>query len=313
MGTQRVRLSWGSWVWWTVVTGTALALLVVGGALLGVMSGGGYVGGHLGIILGGGSYGPLAPIESGYLGGFAGGAIGGALAGLLCGLGQWMVVRRRVSQAAQAGHWWVGLTILGFALGGAFSAGGFAGGAIGRMLALFTSQLLGVSAGIADSVGLPLGWLFSMAAFGSLVGVCQWLALRRWVRPDLRGRASRWILFSAIAWLMGWAIGYLMSKLIGWPVANAIHPTLEYPLNIVMGEGLGWLIGWLAVGAITGASFFFLRAQPVPGPDHALDTSATQLSVAQVPPTATPQSDGLEGTPNHSHASVLGYGMRFLE
>jgi hypothetical protein len=107
---------------------------------------------------------------------------------------------------------------------------------------------------------------------------------------------------------MGWAFGYLMSKLIGWPVANAIHPTLEYPLNIVVGEGLRWLIGWLAVGAITGASFLPLTAQPVPSPDHAFDASASQLPVAQVPPTATPQADELEGTLNHSRASALGTG-----
>jgi hypothetical protein len=113
---------------------------------------------------------------------------------------------------------------------------------------------------------MPVGWLLSIALFGLLVGICQWQALHYLSRSTARGRTGQWVLFTTLAWTVGWAAGYLASKLVGWPLANLFYPSLDYPMNIALGEGVGWFAGWLVVGAITGIAFLRLDWQPQPNP-----------------------------------------------
>ncbi len=132
MPQETRRPSWVMLVWWVFSTVAGIMALVVGGAALGLMSGGGYVGGILGgSLLGGGSYNPGSRIAEGYIGGMLGGALGGAFGGLITGLGQWVVVRRW-ARWPRLPFRWAGATTAAFALAGALTAGGYVGGALGR-------------------------------------------------------------------------------------------------------------------------------------------------------------------------------------
>jgi hypothetical protein len=105
-------------------------------------------------------------------------AAAGALMGAGMGIAQWLILRRRIPQAA----WWIPATTAGGALGlavgmdlstrGVFVCGPFSGGV----------------------------WV------GALTGILQWLALA--------GRVSRsgwWVLASILAWGVGWNVGFVIA------------------------------------------------------------------------------------------------------
>ncbi len=70
-----------------------------------------------------------------------------------------------------------------------------------------------------------------VAAGGIVVGVLQWLVLRRQV-----ARAGWWVLASTVGWVVGGPVG----AFVGWPALGAVY------------------------GAITGSALVGLLRQPVP-------------------------------------------------
>ncbi len=101
---------------------------------------------------------------------------GGALVGTVVGVAQWLVLRRRVARAG----WWVLATAVGWLVGMAVC-------------------------GFVDEVLDWTVWYVSGAAGGVVVGVAQWLVLRRRV-----ARAGWWVLPTVASGVVVW-FGLLMA------------------------------------------------------------------------------------------------------
>ena len=126
-----------------------------------------------------------------------GAAIAGATHGFLVGTGQARVLRRRLSRAPS--HW----------------ALATASGAAIAWTACMVLNLGGVAASLSDRTWHALVVAGGLG-FGSVIGVAQWLALRR----TLPG-AIWWIPANAFAWLLASAV-----IIAGIPLAERTEPTL---------------------------------------------------------------------------------------
>ncbi len=126
-----------------------------------------------------------------------GAAIAGATHGFLVGTGQARVLRRRLPRAPA--HW-------------TFAT---ASGAAVAWTACMVLNLGGVAASLSDRTWHELVVAGGLG-FGSVVGVAQWLALRR----ALPG-AIWWIPANAVAWLLASAV-----IIAGIPLAERTEPTL---------------------------------------------------------------------------------------
>ena len=94
----------------------------------------------------------------------------GAVLGTCIGIAQWLVLRRLIPRAG----WWLLASIIGFAVG----------------------------KGVSDVVAHETGFVgFGGAAIGAVLGIAQWIVLRRHV-----AQAGWWVLASALAWAVGWGI-----------------------------------------------------------------------------------------------------------
>jgi hypothetical protein len=131
--------------------------------------------------------------------------------GISVGTMQWLVLRRRIDGAG----WWVLASIVGFAAG----------------------KLVGDA--IAQAVSGAVGFILSGAAIGTLLGIAQWLVLRRHV-----AQAGRWVLASALAWAVGWAIINLIDEAASGPTGTAylIGATGAAVAGVITGVSLIWLL-----------------------------------------------------------------------
>jgi len=101
--------------------------------------------------------------------------VDGLVIGSAVGISQWLVLRRRIPSTG----WWIVLTIVSFG--------------VGKALAV---------ALLPDAATLPADVLTG-AIIGAVVGIAQWLVLRRSVSS-----AAWWVPATAAAWAVGWsAIG----------------------------------------------------------------------------------------------------------
>ena len=80
-------------------------------------------------------------------------------------------------------------------------------------------------------VSVDVGWVGGVSIFGTVVGVLQWLVLRRQVP-----RAGWWVLASTV----GWVVGLPLGDINGPPGLGAVY------------------------GAFTGTALVWLLRQPVP-------------------------------------------------
>ncbi|MGK7900480.1 MAG: hypothetical protein AB4352_03520 [Hormoscilla sp.] len=139
----------------------------------------------------------------------------GLIGGGAIGLGQWLVLRGRISHA----WWWIVASIVGWGLIGASDLGAL-GWAAPRTMQIPLRLIFG----FAD--GLQIGcWL----------GALQWLVLSRQV-PF----AWLWTLVSTGSWAIGMAIG--------WGVGGM----LRQATNFFLGDVVGLAVAWLVVGGLTG-------------------------------------------------------------
>jgi len=157
--------------------------------------------------------GGLAYLVVRSMAGIAQAATGGAITGLVLGAAQWLVLRQVIALSS----WWIAATGLGLA----------AGLALGVVLTGTSVEFR------------PL--VLRAALTGGLLGVSQWLLLRRYV-----AMAGWWGLVIALGWALGWtvtrAVGVDLSR--GW---------------IVFGAS-----GAVVFTALTGLTLLFLLRHPLP-------------------------------------------------
>jgi len=139
--------------------------------------------------------------------------IGGLVTGLVLGVAQWIVLR----QVMALSGWWIVATGIGLAAGLALSV-----------------ALSGTS------IDLP-PLIVRAVLTGCLLGIAQWLLLRRHVAA-----AGLWIVVVTIGWALGWTVtraaGVDLSR--GWLVFGAS--------------------GALAFAALTGFALLYLLRHPLP-------------------------------------------------
>ncbi len=127
---------------------------------------------------------------------------GGTAAAVL----QWPALRRHVARAGR----WVGVAIVGGAVVAVASilagiVAGLAAGAVGDAEAgrAFGADVAGVSAAVL---------------YGAALGVLQW----RLLRPHV-ARAGRWLLASAVGWIVAGLTAGVTEGIAGWAVLGAVY------------------------------------------------------------------------------------------
>ncbi len=125
--------------------------------------------------------------------GYVGVAVGGIVAGEL----QWLVLRRQVAGAG----WWV-------------------------LASTVAAAVVGVVVFGVGVVSADVGWVGGAGLFGTVVGVLQWLVLRRQV-----ARAGWWVLASTVGWVVGGPVG----GFVGWAALGAVY-------GAITGSVLVWLL-----------------------------------------------------------------------
>lgn len=147
------------------------------------------------------------------------GSLGLAGGGLVAGVMQWLALRRYVTRAG----WWVLV------------------GPVGAAIAAVVGVMAGLVAGLSGDavVSVNVGWVVGSGVFGTVLGVLQWLVLRRQV-----SRAGWWVLASTLGWV---ASG---------PVAGIVDAAVDM--------AVGWAVLGTVYGAVTGAALVWLLRQPVP-------------------------------------------------
>ena len=172
---------------------------------------------------GGGEPKTLQSIPTVILGGYLGVVVGGILIGVL----QWLVLRRYLAGAGR----WVPASLGAAAVVGVVSFG-------------------------VGMVDVDVGWVGGVSAFGTVVGVLQWLVLRRQVPLALW-----WVLASTVGWVVGMPLGDINGP-----------------------PGLG-----AAYGAITGTALVWLLRQRPPGSDPT-SRDPSEVVLKQASPDARSQS-----------------------
>ena len=206
MTAEKAPVSWRLWLWWVLVSAVGWA-----------------IGGYVGVALGGGLSMGLA--VTGYLGVAAGVTMAGAL--------QWLVLRRQVAGAA----WWIVTGVVGAALVGILAM--LLGWVVGVGGRLVGGTAWGASWGpdwSADPGG-DVGFVVAVAAGGTVLGLLQWLMLRRQV-----ARAGWWVLASTVGWVMGGLVSGITDTAAGWAVLGAVY-------GAITGAALVWLLRRGAAGA----------------------------------------------------------------
>lgn len=111
------------------------------------------------------------------------------LFGAAVGAAQWLLLRNRIARA----NWWLPITVIAWPLG---------------LGASYVVHAVGQAAGIAH-----LATAVYCTAAGAVVGVMQWLIVRR----------GRWIFLNAVGWGIGFAAGLSISRgLAGGAISGAI-------------------------------------------------------------------------------------------
>jgi hypothetical protein len=223
--TEKTRIGWGFWLRWTIATTVGLFVgLAIGGLIFIVAFGPVFVSGWYGTPID--FYG--TPISGG-LGAvlcFGGPVVGSLVVGALIGSFQWLVLRKH------AIHRWVLATIGGVGAAELVVAG----------LSVFRF-----------AVSPELAFLFIMVPFPALIGVMQWLVLRRLVSNA------------------GW---WVPANIVGFIVAICV-PLALVLTGVMEGPDTGLLVSILGLplyGATTGGVLVRLLRQPVPaesGPQQA--------------------------------------------
>ena len=126
------------------------------------------------------------------------------------GVLQWLVLRRKVSRAG----WWVLATTVGYFVG--WNGAIVLVGVVGWLGSNYVSGI----------VGETVGWILLWGSYGAIIGVPQWLVLRRQV-----ARAGWWVLVSTVAWVGGsLAIG-----IASWALFGTVY-------GVITGIALAWLL-----------------------------------------------------------------------
>ena len=152
------------------------------------------------------------------------------LVGLIIGLAQWLVLCNRFPKSG----WWILATAIGFGL--AWSP------AWNLAFAILSSGW--------GNWRYSIEWPIVLGVTGAIVGLLQWLVLRRWVY-----RSGRWIVTSPLA---GIAAGVLAMIVFDIVFRNVDSPTLAWFLPVITGLTAGFVYG-----AITGAVLVQLSKNPV--------------------------------------------------
>ncbi len=195
---DRAPVSWKFWLWWVLATAFGWGVAVaVGLAVVGA------VGLALAVVLG------RAVGVSGFLaaavGLLVGEVMGWAVPDAMIGTMQWLVLRRQVPRAG----WWVLATAFGWFVGVPVGLTGV--GAVGQPR--------------AEAIGLLVMWPLGGAVAGAVLGVMQWLVLRRRVP-----RAGWWVLASAVGGAVALAVvgaGAIIGGALVWLLRQPAAPGRE--------------------------------------------------------------------------------------
>ena len=137
-------------------------------------------------------------------------AISGATIGTALGLAQWLIIRRRISRSSS----WVMVTTVSWAM--ALAAYEAMGGSLNRIL--------------------------GGATMGAVLGLAQWLVLRRRV-----SRSSSWILATTVGLAMGWPLGLAIYEAVGGAMYESVSGAISGAMislvyGVVTGTALLWLL-----------------------------------------------------------------------
>lgn len=156
------------------------------------------------------------------------GAVAGGIAGSLVGLGQWVPLQTLMPARGQ----WVRATALGWAMWGAVII------PVEDVFSEFYIVLQGrtvnfstLIAGIAGAIAMGIG---------------QWLSIHHWL-------PSKWIVATAIAWIMGWILMY-----IAFTITTVMFGAKERMDEIVLPL---WILTAGTAGIITGAAMRYLTSE----------------------------------------------------
>ena len=148
------------------------------------------------------------------------GSVGIALGGILTGVLQWLVLRRQVAGVG----WWVVTIPVGAAVAGVV------GVTVGMVAGLVSNPGSPSPLGGAD-LGVDVGWVVGAGLFGPVLGVLQWLVLRRQV-----ARAGWWVLATTVGWVVGGPGAGIVSAAVGagvsWAVLGAVSGAITAPVLV---------------------------------------------------------------------------------
>jgi hypothetical protein len=169
--------------------------------------------------------------------------LAGAVEGLVVGWAQWSVLRDPLPGVRARS--WIGATVLG-----AFIA--WCLGMLPSSIMSLTSQPTAAQSGTSPFEG-PLVYPLAMgmgAILGIVLGLPQWVVLRRWTP-----RGWRWIAANSAAWALGMPIIFL--------VAGGLPPSLPVAAIVLLMLATLALAG-AVVGAVHGAVLVRMLGEAVP-------------------------------------------------
>ncbi|MEM9772861.1 MAG: hypothetical protein AAF889_14940 [Cyanobacteria bacterium P01_D01_bin.73] len=158
-------------------------------------------------------------------------AVEGVIGGGAIAIAQWFVIRQKFPRAG----WWIPVSVFGWGVLGLSHIG-----AIGWIVPSTSSIYLRILYGVLNG-----------AQVGLLMGVAQWLVLRRSV-PMSVPKAERWILASVAGWTVGLSLG--------WTMGEVLHRIT----GIFLGEVVGLTLAWVVVAAVTGPTLIRLAGRRIP-------------------------------------------------
>jgi hypothetical protein len=166
----------------------------------------------------------------------------GVIIGLAMGVAQSLLLRAFVTGAIR----WLLPTFIGWILGGTVG---------GVVLALIDSikdvdTIYGFSLAVK---GVIVG-----AVVGAVIGVCQWAALRVWVRG-----AYRWILATIIGCSVGAPFGWVVGFMLSWPFVQLLGEA-GWPYYVELAIISGSLASGAVLGLVTSLTLkiLFSAAEP---------------------------------------------------